>query len=111
MRVKKAPSLLAIYRRLVRRFGPAGWWPAETPFEVCLGAILVQNTSWTNVERALGRLRRAGRLSFAGLSPLSLSRIASLIRPSGTFRVKASRVRAFLGFLGSAYHGRVEAMR
>src|SRR5439155_26839296 len=107
----RTPSLRAIYRRLVRRFGPAGWWPGETPFEVCLGAILVQNTSWTNVERALERLRRAGRLSFAGLSPLSVSRIASLIRPSGTFRVKASRVRAFLDFLGSAYRGRVEAMR
>jgi endonuclease-3 related protein len=111
MKEGQMPSLRAIYRRLVRRFGPADWWPGETPFEVCLGAILVQNTSWTNVERALERLRRAGRLSFAGLSPLSVSRIASLIRPSGAFRVKASRVRAFLDFLGSAYRGRVEAMR
>jgi endonuclease III related protein len=107
----RAPSLRAIYRTLLRRFGPAGWWPGETPFEVCLGAILVQNTSWTNVERALERLRRAGRLSFEGLSPLSVARIASLIRPSGTFRVKAARLRAFLDFLGSAYGGRVEAMR
>ncbi len=107
----RTPSLPAIYRRLLRRFGPAGWWPGETPFEVCLGAILVQNTSWDNVERALERVRRAGRLSFGGLSPLSVSRIAALIRPSGTFRVKAARVRAFLDFLGSAYGGRVEAMR
>src|SRR3989442_8418569 len=107
----RAPTPRAIYRRLVRRFGPAGWWPGETAFEVCLGAILVQNTSWTNVERALERLRRARRLSFAGLAALSVSRIASLIRPSGAFRVKAARVRAFLDFLGSAYHGRVEAMR
>ena len=108
---ERSPSLRAIYRRLVRHFGPAGWWPGETPFEVCLGAILVQNTSWTNVERALECVRGAGRLSFEGLSALSAARIAALIRPSGTFRVKAVRVRAFLDFLGSAYGGRVEAMR
>jgi endonuclease-3 related protein len=71
----------------------------------------VQNTSWTNVERALRRLRKAGRLSFAGLDPLPASRIAPLVRSSGTYRVKARRVRAFLDFLGEAYQGRVEAMR
>jgi endonuclease-3 related protein len=108
---RSSASLRVIYRRLVRRFGHAGWWPGETPFEICLGAILVQNTSWTNVERALGRLRRAGRLSFDGLHPLSAARMAGLIRSSGTYRVKARRVRAFLDFLGEAYQGRVEAMR
>jgi len=104
-------DVLGIYRRLVRRFGPAGWWPGETAFEVCLGAILVQNTGWTNVEKALDRLRRAGRLSFEGLRDLPPSRLGPLIRASGTFRVKASRVRAFLDFLGEAYGGRAEAMR
>jgi endonuclease III related protein len=99
-----------IYRRLFQRFGHAAWWPGESPFEVCLGAILVQNTSWTNVERALGRLRLAGRLSFDGLDPLPASRVARLIRSSGTYRVKARRVRAFLDFLGEAYEGRVERM-
>lgn len=110
-RAGRAASLAGIYRRLVRRFGHAGWWPGETPFEVCLGAILVQNTSWTNVERALDGLRRAGRLSYAGLKDLSAARIAPLIRPSGTYRVKAARLRAFLDFLGEAYGGRAEAMR
>lgn len=100
-----------MYRRLVRRFGHAGWWPGESPFEVCLGAILVQNTSWANVERALDRLRAAGRLSYEGLDGLSAARIAPLIRSSGTYRVKAARVRAFLDFLGRGYGGRVEAMR
>ena len=108
---RSSPSLGVIYRRLVRRFGHAAWWPGESPFEVCLGAILVQNTSWTNVERALRRLRRAGRLSFDGLHTLSPSRIARLIRSSGTYRVKARRVRAFLDFLGETYQGRLEAMR
>jgi len=104
------PGLLAVYRRLVRRFGHAAWWPGESAFEVCLGAILVQNTSWTNVERALDRLRAAGRLSYEGLGGLSAARIAPLIRSSGTYRVKAARVRAFLDFLGQVYGGRVEAM-
>lgn len=108
---RSSPSLGVIYRRLVRRFGHAAWWPGESPFEVCLGAILVQNTSWTNVERALRRLRRAGRLSFAALHSLSASRIAPLVRSSGTYRVKARRVRAFLDFLGEAYRGSVEAMQ
>ena len=108
---RSSPSLGVVYRRLVRRFGHAAWWPGESPFEVCLGAILVQNTSWTNVERALRGLRRAGRLSFAGLHPLSAPRIAGLIRSSGTYRVKARRVRAFLDFLGGAYQGEVEPMR
>src|SRR5258708_32706014 len=86
-----SPSLGVLYRRLVRRFGHAAWWPAESPFEVCLGAILVQNTSWTNAERALLRLRRAGRVSFEALHPLAVWRIAPLIRSSGTYRVKARR--------------------
>jgi endonuclease-3 related protein len=104
-------SLLLIYRRLLARGGHAGWWPGETPFEVCIGAILVQNTSWSNVEKALGRLRLRGLLEFAALDRLSAGRLAPLIRPSGTFRVKARRLRAFLDFLGARYGGRVEAMR
>jgi endonuclease III related protein len=104
-------GLHAIYHRLFRRSGSSGWWPGESPFEVCLGAILVQNTSWTNVERALLRLRRAGRLSFEGLAGLSSSRIAPLIRSAGTYRVKARSIRAFLDFLERDYGGRVEAMK
>ena len=88
---------LRIYRLLLRRFGHAGWWPGDTPFEVCLGAILTQNTAWTNVEKALARVRAAGRLSFEGLRFLPLARLAALLRPSGTYRVKARRVRAFEG--------------
>jgi endonuclease-3 related protein len=103
-------DLRRLYRRLRRRFGHAGWWPGDTPFEVCIGAILVQNTSWTNVEKALANLRRRGRLSFERLHALPPSRLARLIRSSGYFNVKARRVRAFLGFLAAEYGGRVEAM-
>jgi endonuclease-3 related protein len=107
----KRRLLLLVYRRLLTGFGHAGWWPGESPFEVCVGAILVQNTAWTNVERALDALRRRGLLSFEGLRRLPPSRLARLVRPSGTFRVKATRLRALLDFLGREYGGRVEAMR
>lgn len=77
---------------------------------MCLGSILTQNTAWTNVEKALRRVRAAGRLSFEGLRALPGARLAALLRPSGTYRVKARRVRAFLSFLESRYGGRVEDM-
>ena len=102
--------LRRVYRRLRRQFGHAGWWPGETPFEVCVGAILTQNTSWANVEKALDVLRRRGRLSFEGLRFLPPSRIAPLIRSSGYYNVKARRVKAFLEFLAREYGGRVERM-
>lgn len=102
--------LLRVYRRLHRRFGPAGWWPGKTPFEVCVGAILTQNTSWRNVERALAVLRARGRLSFEGLRSLTARRLAPLLRPAGTFRVKARRLHAFVRFLGREFGGRVEGM-
>jgi endonuclease-3 related protein len=103
--------LLRVYRRLRDRYGPAGWWPGESSFEVCVGAILVQNTAWVNVERTLVSLRRRGLLSFEALDRRPPSRLAPLLRSSGTFRVKARRLRAFLDFLGAEYGGQVEGMR
>jgi endonuclease-3 related protein len=103
-------ELVALYRILLRRHGHAGWWPGETPFEVCVGAILTQNTSWTNVEKALGGLRTRGLLSFEGLRALGQARLAPLLRSAGYFNVKARRLRAFLDFLGHEYRGEVEAM-
>jgi len=102
--------LLRVYRRLRARYGHAGWWPGESSFEVCVGAILVQNTAWANVERTLASLRQRGLLSFAPLHRHPPSRLAPLLRSSGTFRVKARRLRAFLDFLESEYGGQVEAM-
>jgi endonuclease-3 related protein len=100
-----------VYERLLCHFGHAGWWPGDSPFEVCVGAILVQNTAWSNVERTLEGLKRGRLLSFAALDALPESRLVPLLRASGTFRVKARRLRTFLDFLGSQYEGRVEAMR
>ena len=102
--------LSGLYRRLRRRYGHAGWWPGETPFEVCLGAILTQNTSWTNVQKAIRCLRERGWLSYQALRAVPPSRLAPLIRSSGYFNVKARRVAAFVRFLGREYGGRVEAM-
>jgi endonuclease III related protein len=101
---------MVVYRRLRRRFGHAGWWPGRTRFEVCLGAILTQNTAWTNVERALLALRRRDWLSFRALRGITPVRLAPVLRPAGTFRVKARRVVAFVDFLGREYGGRVAAM-
>ncbi len=103
--------LLRVYRRLLVRFGHAGWWPGESPFEICVGAILVQNTAWANVERTLDRLRARSLLSFEALGRIAAPGLAPLLRSSGTFRVKARRLRAFLDFLGTEYGGRVEKMR
>jgi endonuclease-3 related protein len=99
-----------VYARLRGSRGHAGWWPGESAFEVCLGAILTQNTSWTNVEKALTQLRSRGLLSYEALRRLPASRLAPLLRSSGTFNVKARRVKAFLSFLGREYGGRVERM-
>ena len=107
---RSRPSLRLVYRLLLQRFGHAGWWPAATPFEVCVGAILVQNTSWRNVEKALDLLRSRRLLSFEGLDALSAEAIAPLVRSSGVFRVKARRMRAFLDFLRERFSGRAEAM-
>jgi endonuclease-3 related protein len=101
---------MSIYARLRAARGHAGWWPGATPFEVCLGAILTQNTSWSNVDKALGALRKRGRLSYEALRQCGPARIAPMIRSSGTFNVKARRVAAFLAFLGREYGGRVQAM-
>lgn len=101
---------MAVYELLRARFGHARWWPADTAFEVCLGAILAQNTAWANVERALHAIRSRRLLSHRALFPLPAAAIARLIRASGTFQVKARRVRAFLDFLESDYGGVVERM-
>jgi endonuclease-3 related protein len=106
---KVRSALLRIHRRLLRARGPAGWWPGGDAFEVCVGAILVQNTAWTNVEKALAVLRGRGLLSFHPLRALPAHEMAPLIRSSGCFNVKARRLAALLAFL-DGFGGRPEAM-
>jgi endonuclease-3 related protein len=86
-------------------FGHLHWWPGETPFEVCVGAILTQNTSWSNVERAIANLKAAGVLEARKLFALEESKLAALLRPAGYFNVKARRLRSFLRVLVEEYGG------
>ena len=91
-------------------FGHQHWWPGETPFEVCVGAILTQNTSWTNVERAIANLKSAGVLEVKKMFALPESQLAQLIRPAGYFNVKARRLRSFLRVLVEEFHGELELL-
>lgn len=92
-----------ILKRLLKHFGPQGWWPAFSPFEVCVGAILTQNAAWSNVERAIVNLKEANALDPDLIQKLSHRRLASLLRPSGYFNVKAQRLKTFALF----YHKEV----
>jgi endonuclease-3 related protein len=105
------PSHLAIYERLRSAHGPRGWWPGESAFEIAVGAILVQNTAWVNVEKALAVLREKGQLSFAAMRRLEPEALAPLIRSSGYFNVKARRLLAFVRFLEREYGGRIQRMQ
>jgi len=100
--------LLDLYHRLHAAYGPQGWWPAETPFEVMVGAVLTQATAWRNVERAIERLKAAGALSPEGMARLSEEELEELIRPAGFFRQKARRLRALLRLIEQ--HGGVEGL-
>jgi endonuclease-3 related protein len=103
-------ELLKIYRKLHRCFGPQHWWPGDTPFEVAVGAILTQNTNWSNVEKAIRNLRNQNLLLPQRMYGLSLRELSFLIRPAGYFNVKAKRLRSFIQFLMNDYHGRMQDM-
>ena len=103
-------QLQQYYQALYRAWGPQHWWPAETRFEVIVGAYLTQNTAWTNVELALANLRAAKRLSVEGIRRVTLPRLERLIRPSGYFRQKAQRLKTFVAFLDKAYAGSLDRM-
>jgi endonuclease-3 related protein len=86
------------------------WWPARTPFEVIVGAILTQSTAWVNVERAIANLRGARLLSLGAMGRVSAARLAGLVRPSGYFRQKAKKLKAFVRFLQRNYSGSLTRM-
>lgn len=86
------------------------WWPAKTPFEVIVGAILTQNTAWANVERAIANLRRERLLTPRTLERVPQGKLARLVRPSGYFRQKARKLKAFVRFLRRDFHGSLRAM-
>lgn len=107
---EREEAIRHIFRGLWRHFGPQNWWPAETPFEVVMGAFLTQNTSWGNVEKALANLRHAGMLSANGIREIGTGSLEQLIRPSGFFRQKAQRLKIFVTYLDEAHQGSLQRM-
>lgn len=105
-----ANRLQQVYQLLLERFGPQRWWPAQTPFEVMVGAVLTQNTSWRNVERAIENLRHSGLLEPRALYALPVESLAELIRPAGYFRVKARRLHNLLAYVMDRHGGSLERM-
>lgn len=93
------------YRRLLGHFGPQGWWPAETPFEVIVGALLMPQTSWASVEECIANLRRAGLLTPKGIAGASLATIRRHVRAAGLYRSKPARLRDFCRHLLEACGG------
>ena len=105
------PVILNTYNLLHKIYGPQGWWPASSPFEVVVGAILTQNTSWSNVEKAIEGLKNKSLLSPVKLQKAPLKAIAAAIRPCGYYNIKAKRLKNFVCFLFENYRGRIKNMR
>ena len=84
---------LKLYQILKKHFGPSNWWPGESPFEIIVGAVLTQNTSWANVEKAIINLKAADKLDIDSIMQMGLSEFAELIRPSGYYNLKAGRIK------------------
>lgn len=103
-------KILKIYHSLYKHFGSQHWWPGSTPFEVIIGAILTQSANWGNVEMAIANLKKSKVLSPKSLSHISNSKLQKLIRPSGYFRAKAKKVKAFVKYLVENYNGSLKRM-
>lgn len=95
---------------LAEVYGKQHWWPAETPFEVVIGAYLTQNTSWKSVERSLDNLRKAGALTIQGLRAIKLKQLQELIRPSGFYTRKAPALKAFVAMLDNEFSGSLDRL-
>ncbi len=103
-------TLREVYEHLLSALGPQHWWPGETPFEVIVGAVLVQNTAWKNVERAIANLRDADLLSPEAIHQTPAEELEELIRPAGYYRLKARRLKHLIDFLVERYDGSLDDM-
>lgn len=101
--------LTKLYDRLYAAYGPQKWWPGETPFEVLVGAVLVQNTAWKNVERAIANLRQESLMTPRKLYAVDPEELAELIRPAGYYRLKTQRLRNLLKLIVEEYDGSLDA--
>lgn len=110
MSIRRGAPLLAWYQALRKAYGAQRWWPARTRFEIVLGAILTQGVAWSNVEKALQTLRRAGLLTPDAVRRAPRGRVARLIRPAGYFNQKARAIKGFVRFLHAEQGGRFHRM-
>ncbi len=104
------PPLAEVYRRLYGAWGPQGWWPGRTATEMVVGAVLTQNCAWSNVEKAISRLKAARALSLRRLYDASPDELHEWLRPAGYYRVKARRVRALAALVVESYGGRLSLL-
>ncbi|MDP6959312.1 MAG: endonuclease III domain-containing protein [Planctomycetota bacterium] len=104
-------DLEAYYQILLDRFGHQNWWPAESPFEMMIGAILTQNTAWTGVEKAISNLKKENVLNPRSLANLEPEKVATLIRPAGYFNQKTKRIQAFTRWFLERFEGKIERMQ
>ncbi len=103
-------TLRRLYSLMAGHFGPTGWWPGDSAFEIAVGAILTQNTAWVNVEKAIANLKREGLLSPQDILESPIETIERALRPSGYFRVKARRLRSFCAYLVECHGGSLGRM-
>ncbi len=108
MKKDSAKTLQTFYGHMAAYYGPTRWWPGDTPFEIAIGAILTQNTAWSNVEKAIINLKREKLLSPRKMLACPLETLETALRPSGYFRQKAKRVRLFCEYLLERYRGSLE---
>jgi endonuclease-3 related protein len=106
----RTETIRAFYQTLFRAWGRQHWWPAQSRFEVVVGAFLTQNTAWTNVEKAMAQLRRARLLSLTGIRNTPLPQLEQLIRSAGYFRQKAARLKNFVAYLDERHAGSLHRM-
>ena len=102
--------LRVFYERMAAHYGPTHWWPGDTPFEIAAGAVLTQNTAWTNVEKAILNLKRENLLDARAILECPAERLEAALKPSGYFRVKAKRLRSFCDYVVRRYGGRMARM-
>lgn len=103
-------TLMKIYEALLARFGPQYWWPADTPTEVAIGAVLTQNTNWKNVAIAIEAMRKNGMLDFAVIEETNVDMLAQCIRSAGYYNLKAQRLQNLAAFVRTALDGEMERL-
>jgi endonuclease-3 related protein len=108
--MKHHTLFLNMYSAMLDALGPSGWWPAATPFEMAVGAILTQNTNWQGAARAMANIRNAGKLDALSLFALPDLELAELLRPAGHFRLKAGRLKNLLALIVGELGGDLTAL-